>query len=65
MTTPRSTLALTALHVASYHRSQVHNTVQGTCTVRTQRLVRQRDELIGAARLDLVVATTNPAKGVR
>ena len=65
MMPPRSTLALTVLQVASHHRSQVHNTIQGTCTVRAQRLVRQRGELIGASRLDRVIATTNPAKGVR
>ena len=68
MTAPRSTLARAAQQVASYQRRLVHNlvlTVLTVLAVLAVRPTRQRAELIGAARLDRVIATTNPAKGVR
>ena len=66
----RLTVALAAQRGKHQQRSHVHNLGTSTCTVRTKRTrrtersTRQRGEQLGVARLDLVIATTNPAKGV-
>ena len=66
----RLTLALAAHRGKQQQRTLVHSlvlavrTVRTVRAVRTERATRQRGELIGVARLDLGIATTNPAKGV-
>ena len=68
MTTPRSTPALAAQR-ETLARYTVHNLVLSTywyvpvLAVRTERVTRQRGELLSVAPLDVLIVT-NPPKGV-